>query len=122
MRPTFLSPVIQALKNLHSNLPPTLTDSQMISVRKHLKMQLLNILKQPSAYEMQSTISQILVDLGTTNSEIQKAIPKLDKKEQARRAKRALENAAESATKRIKVTEKIEKPIRREMEIDQFEG
>lgn len=120
MRPTFLQPVIQALKNLHSNLPPTLTDSQMISVRKHLKMQLLNILKQPSAFEMQSTISQILVDLGATNSEIQKAIPKLDKKEQARRAKRASEVAAESAAKRIKV-EKIEKPVRREMEIDQFE-
>lgn len=120
MRPTFLSAVIQALKNLHSNLPPTLTDSQMISVRKHLKMQLLNILKQPSAYEMQSTISHILVDLGATNSEISKAIPKMDKKEQARRAKRAIENAAESAAKRIKV-EKIEKPVRREMEIDQFE-
>lgn len=120
MRPTFLSPVIQALKNLHSNLPPTLSDSQMVSVRKHLKMQLLNILKQPSAFEMQQTISNILVDLGATNSEITKAIPKMDKKEQARRQKRAMENAAESAAKRIKV-EKIEKPVRREMEIDQFE-
>ncbi|XP_031626732.1 symplekin [Contarinia nasturtii] len=120
LRPTFLSAVITALKNLHSNLPPTLTDSQMISVRKHLKMQLLNILKQPSAFVMQSTITNILVDLGATNSEIQKAIPKLDKKEQARRAKRAAENADESAAKRIRV-EKTERPVRREMEIDQFE-
>lgn len=120
MRPTFLPAVIQALKNLHSNLPPTLSDSQMVSVRKHLKMQLLNILKQPSAFEMQQTISHILVDLGATNSEISKAIPKMDKKEQARRQKRALENATETAAKRIKV-EKIEKPVRREMEIDQFE-
>lgn len=121
MRPIYLSPVIQALKSLHSNLPPTLSDSQMVSVRKHLKMQLLNILKQPSAFEMQQTISHILVDLGATNSEISKAIPKMDKKEQARRQKRAMENAMESAAKRIKV-EKIEKPvIRRELEIDQFE-
>lgn len=120
MRPTFLNPVVHALKNLHSNFPPTLSDSQMNSVRKHLKMQLLNILKQPAAFELQSTISRILVDLGTTNSEIAKAIPKMDKKEQAKRAKRASESAAANAAKRIKI-EKIEKPIRREMEIDQFE-
>lgn len=120
LRPTFLTPVIHALKNLHSNLPPTLSDSQMNSVRKHLKMQLLNILKMPAAFEMQSTISNILVDLGASNSEISKAIPKLDKKEQARRAKRAAENSASNAAKRIKV-EKVEQPARREMEIDQME-
>lgn len=120
MRPTFLNGVVHALKNLHLNLPPTLSDSQMNSVRKQLKMQLLNILKQPAAFEMQSTITNILVDLGATNSEIAKAIPKMDKKEQARRTKRAAENAAANAAKRIKV-EKIEKPVRREMEIDQFE-
>lgn len=117
MRPTFMNPVVSALKNLHSNLPPTLTDSQVNSVRKHLKMQLLNILKQPAAFEMQVTISEILVDLGATNSEISKAMPKLDKKEHARRAKRALENATAAAAKRIKI-EKADKPVRREMEID----
>lgn len=118
MRPSFMTPVVQALKNLHANLPPTLTDSQVNSVRKHLKMQLLNIIRQASAYEMQSTISDILVDLGATNSEIAKAIPKMDKKEQARRSKRALENATAAAAKRIKI-EKIDKPaVRREMEID----
>lgn len=118
MRPSFMTPVVQALKNLHANLPPTLTDSQVNSVRKHLKMQLLNIIRQPSAYEMQSTISDILVDLGASNSEIAKAIPKMDKKEQARRSKRALENATAAAAKRIKI-EKVDKPaVRREMEID----
>lgn len=118
MRPSFMSAVVQALKNLHANLPPTLTDSQVNSVRKHLKMQLLNIIRQPAAYEMQATISEILVDLGASNSEIAKAIPKMDKKEQARRAKRALENATAAAAKRIKI-EKVDKPaVRREMEID----
>lgn len=121
LRTTFLTPVVHALKNLHSNLPPTLSDSQMNSVRKHLKMQLLNILKMPAAYEMQSTISHILVDLGATNSEISKAIPKLDKKEQMRRAKRALENASVNEAKRIKVDRIEATPARREMEIDQME-
>lgn len=118
MRPSFMTPVVMALKNLHANLPPTLTDSQVNSVRKHLKMQLLNIIRQPAAFEMQSTISEILVDLGASNSEIAKAIPKMDKKEQARRSKRALENATAAAAKRIKI-EKVDKPtMRREMEID----
>lgn len=118
MRPTFMSPVVMALKNLRSNMPPTLTDSQMNSVRKHMKMQLLNILKQPAAFEMQPTVTEILADLGTSNSEISKAIPRMDKKEQARRAKRALENATAAAAKRIKI-EKVDKmPAKREMEID----
>lgn len=121
LRTTFLAPVVHALKNLHSNLPPTLSDSQMNSVRKHLKMQLLNIIKMPAAYEMQSMISPILVDLGATNSEISKAIPKLDKKEQMRRAKRALENASMNEAKRIKVDRIEVAPARREMEIDQTE-
>lgn len=120
LRPPFLSDVVQALKNRQSNIPPTLSDSQLNSVRKHLKMQLLNILKQPAAYELQSLITHILSDLGSTNSEIAKAIPKLDKKEQARRNKRALENAAANAAKRIKI-ENVERPVRREMEIDQIE-
>lgn len=118
MRPTLMFPVVEALKNLNSNLPPTLTDSQVNSVRKHLKMQLLNILKLPAAYELQPTITPILADLGATNSEISKAIPRLDRKEQARRAKRASENTAAAAAKRIKI-EKPDKPAaRREMEID----
>lgn len=117
LRPQFMTSVVHALKNLQSNLPPTLTDSQVNSVRKHLKMQLINILKLPSSYEMQSTICEMLTDLGASNSEISKAIPRMDKKEQARRAKRALENATVAAAKRIKI-EKIEKPAKREMEID----
>lgn len=120
LRPAFLSDVVQALKSRQSNIPPTLSDSQMNSVRKHLKMQLLNILKQPAAFELQSLITHILADLGASNSEISKALPKLDKKEQARRTKRALENAAANAAKRIKI-DNVEKPVRREMEIDQLE-
>lgn len=120
MRPNFLSDVVKTLKDRHSNLPPTLSDSQINSVRKNMKMQLLNILKQPAAFELQSMIRHVLIDLGSQDSEIAKAIPKMDKKEQARRTKRALENAATNAAKRIKI-EAVEKPVRREMEIDQLE-
>lgn len=97
MRPSLMSQVIDALKALHSNLPPTLTDSQVSSVRKHLRMQLINILKQNASYEMHPIITPILSDLGVSNAEISRAIPKVDKHEHQRRAKRAAENAAAAA-------------------------
>lgn len=118
MRPTLMFSVVEALKNLNTNLPPTLSDSQVNSVRKHIKMQLLNILKLPAAYELQSTISRILVDLGTTNTEIAKIIPRMDRKEQARRAKRALENITAANAKRMKMEKPDKLPAKREMEID----
>lgn len=124
MRPSLMSAVVDALKNLHSNLPPTLTDSQVSSVRKHLKMQLLNILKQHASFEMQSTITTMLSDLGASNQEISRAIPKMDKQEHHRRAKRALENAtaAASMAKRQRL-ERESKEVKaatskRQMEID----
>ena len=92
LRPTFMNAVIEALKSLHSNLPPTLTNSQVSSVRKNLKMQFINLLKHPASFEMKSTIITILSDLGATSVEINRAIPKMDKKEIQRRTKRALEN------------------------------
>ncbi|XP_040172617.1 symplekin [Anopheles arabiensis] len=105
LRPSTMTRVVEALKHLHSNLPPTLTNSQVSSVRKNLKMQFLNLLKHPASFEHQATIAQILVDLGASNGEITRAIPKLDKREQQRRAKRALENsmASQLAAKRAKV-------------------
>ncbi|XP_050068285.1 symplekin [Anopheles maculipalpis] len=111
LRPTTMTRVVEALKHLHSNLPPTLTNSQVSSVRKNLKMQFLNLLKHPACFEHQATIAQILVDLGASNGEITRAIPKMDKKEQQRRAKRALENsmASQLAAKRVKMDGQMRK-------------
>ncbi|XP_058118811.1 symplekin [Anopheles coustani] len=111
LRPSTMTRVIEALKYLHSNLPPTLTNSQVSSVRKNLKMQFLNLLKHPASYEHQATIAQILLDLGASNGEITRAIPKMDKREQQRRAKRALENsmAQQQAAKRAKLDEQSRK-------------
>lgn len=70
MRPRFMNAVIEALKKLYSNLPPTLTDSQVSSVRKNVKMQLINILKHPASFEQQTTIVELLQYLGATSQEI----------------------------------------------------
>ena len=58
------------------NLPPTLANSQVSSVRKSLKLQMLSVLKHPAAADMISQIATLLTDLGATQSEVNKAMPK----------------------------------------------
>lgn len=75
-RSEFMSRVIQALESLHANLPPTLAKSQVSSVRKHLKLQLLILMKHPAAVDYHTQISTLLTDLGATPQEISKSMPK----------------------------------------------
>ncbi|KAH8295356.1 hypothetical protein KR018_010399 [Drosophila ironensis] len=103
MRPVFMRAVVEAFKHLNTNLPPTLTDSQVSSVRKSLKMQLQTLLKSRGAFEFSAAIRSMLIDLGSTSSEIQKLMPKMDKQEMVRRQKRILENAAQSLAKRSRL-------------------
>ncbi|KAB0347625.1 hypothetical protein FD755_005668 [Muntiacus reevesi] len=74
-RPMFMSEVIQAYETLHANLPPTLAKSQVSSVRKNLKLHLLNVLKHPASLEFQAQITTLLVDLGTPQAEIARNMP-----------------------------------------------
>lgn len=109
LRPSFMTQVVEALINLNTNLPPTLTNSQVSSVRKNLKMQFINLLKLPASFEWRSTIIPTLTDLGATQSEINRALPKMDKKEIQMRTKRAHDNelSRETAKKaRIELDEK----------------
>lgn len=75
-RPKYMPKVIQALGDLHTTLPPTLSQSQVNSVRKHLKMLLINLIKHPSSNEMMPQLTQLLLDIGMTTQEINKAVPK----------------------------------------------
>ncbi|CAG5043566.1 unnamed protein product [Parnassius apollo] len=76
VRPKYMPRVVQALGDLHTTLPPTLSQSQVNSVRKHLKMLLLNLIKHPSSNDMLPHLTQLLADIGMTAQEINKAIPK----------------------------------------------
>lgn len=76
LRPKFMPNVIQALGDLHTTLPPTLSQSQVNSVRKHLRVLLLNLIKHPSSNDMMPQLTQLLVDIGMTTQEIYKSIPK----------------------------------------------
>lgn len=128
LRPSFMTQVVEALKHLNSNLPPTLTSSQESSVRKNLKMQFINLLKHPASFEWRSLIIPTLTDLGATQNEINRALPKMDKKEIQVRTKRALENeTARNAAKKARLELDEKKKIlmkltaSKEMEIDHDE-
>ncbi|XP_068153259.1 symplekin [Drosophila tropicalis] len=119
MRPIFMGPVVEAFKQLNANLPPTLTDSQVSSVRKSLKMQLQTLLKSRGAFEFSAVIRGLLLELGSSNNEIQKLMPKMDKQELARRQKRILENAAQSLAKKARMSNhQRERERELELEID----
>ncbi|CAH0755472.1 unnamed protein product [Diatraea saccharalis] len=97
-RPKFMPRVIQALGDLHTTLPPTLSQSQVNSVRKHLKMLLITLIKHPSSIEMMPQLTQLLIDIGMTTQEINKVVPK------ERRNKRLGEiKNGDTPSKRIRV-------------------
>ncbi|XP_019627465.1 PREDICTED: symplekin-like isoform X3 [Branchiostoma belcheri] len=85
-RPLYMARVVQAFESLHVNLPPTLAKSQVSSVRKNLKLQLSTLLKHPSSAEFHSQITTLLLDLGATQQELQRIIPKPSKAEKRERS------------------------------------
>ena len=52
------------------NLPPTLVDSQVSSVRKIIKLKLLSLLKHSASFDFQPQITTLLTDLGATQAEV----------------------------------------------------
>ncbi|XP_068988767.1 symplekin isoform X1 [Bombus flavifrons] len=100
-RPQFMPGVIQALQRLQHDLPPTLSDSQVTSVQKQLKLTLLGLMKHPASIEFASTIAKQLTQLGAKEQEILKAYPKPE--DIRRMKKRQQEAAASSAAKRVKI-------------------
>lgn len=71
----FMGRVIQAMEALHNRLPPTLTESQVQSVKKFMKLQLTVMLKHPYSLDrFQHQIIQLLQAVGSRQPEIHRAI------------------------------------------------
>lgn len=70
-RPDYMSRVVQTFEALQVNLPPTLVDSQVTSVRKIIKLKLLSLLKHPASLDFQPQITTLLTDLGATQAEVE---------------------------------------------------
>lgn len=66
-RAEFMFRVINAIESLYNNLPPTLTTTQVSSVKKKLKTELCSLIKHPAAYEYLSRITSMLTELGKLN-------------------------------------------------------
>ncbi|KAI0235121.1 Symplekin [Lamellibrachia satsuma] len=96
-RPQFMARVVQSFETLHVNLPPTLSKSQVASVRKNMKLHMLSLLRHPAAVDFHAQITTLLTDLGATQSEVMKAMPK----EEMSRKRKAEEKL--QATKKAKV-------------------
>ena len=137
LRPTFMSRVITALEMLQANLPPTLARSQVSSVRKHLKNQLLTLLRHPTAAENFFTnMTTLLTDLGANRDEVMRAMPNYEemrrkarkKEREAEKAKEAAKEAQESKRPKIDIPDaedeeeeessKLEKPAMAESAVD----
>ncbi|KAF0289380.1 Symplekin [Amphibalanus amphitrite] len=97
-RPSFIGQVISALESLHANLPPTLSKSQVNSVRKHMKMQLLNLLKHPASYDSHRNICTLLTDLGASQSEVARAMPPVEELRKRQRRTEEPPGAADDDT------------------------
>uniref|UniRef100_A0A0B7BJ07 Symplekin n=1 Tax=Arion vulgaris TaxID=1028688 RepID=A0A0B7BJ07_9EUPU len=97
-RPQFFDQVVQSFEALHVNLPPTLAKSQVSSVRKNLKTQMMSLLRHPASVDFIPQISTLLTDLGASQSEINKNTPK----DSESRKRKAMESSASSSNKRMK--------------------
>lgn len=113
-RPQFMSNVIQAMEELRSKTPPTLTDSQVTSVKKHLKLTLFGILKHPAGIEYVQVITKQLQLLGCKESEILKNFPKPEEIKKVK--KRQMEQAAVQAAKKAKMEASIVSMVTEELE------
>lgn len=69
-RPEFMEIILDAYAKLIENMPPTLGNSQVSTVRKQLKLQLMFICKNPPSFDFQPQIAGMLANLGASNSEV----------------------------------------------------
>lgn len=63
-RAEFMARVVSAIESLYNNLPPTLTTTQVNSVRKKLKSELTGLIKHPAAFDFIDKLTPMLLDLG----------------------------------------------------------
>ena len=104
-RPAFQLAVIELFEALQVELPPKLGKSQVSSVRKCLKMQLMKLAKRDISTDLAQRIGTLLGDLGATPAEIMKLMPK-NSQGQSSSAKRKIgsSSAPEPEVKRAPIS------------------
>ncbi|KAI6213950.1 hypothetical protein M3Y94_00211900 [Aphelenchoides besseyi] len=74
-RPVYMIQVLSALESLHINLPPTLATNQVKSLRKEMRYELLHMLRHPANFNHHQRLTQLLSELGSSSSEINRHMP-----------------------------------------------
>ncbi|KAI6186995.1 Symplekin [Aphelenchoides besseyi] len=74
-RPIYMIQVLSALESLHINLPPTLATNQVKSLRKEMRYELLHMLRHPANFNHHQRLTQLLSELGSSSSEINRHMP-----------------------------------------------
>ncbi|KAB0797876.1 hypothetical protein PPYR_08869 [Photinus pyralis] len=97
-RPEFMGKVIAGIELLHSNMPPTLSSTQVNSVRKKLKTELCSLIKHHASFDYLESLTTMLVELGYSMQELERMLPKAD--ERRRYVKRSLNDEQLQPTKR----------------------
>ncbi|KAL1491323.1 hypothetical protein ABEB36_011936 [Hypothenemus hampei] len=108
-RAEFMGRVVEALEQLYNNLPPTLTTTQVSSVKKKLKTELSGLVKHPGAYEYLSRLTPLLLELGYSQSEITKMIPKAE--DRRKYQKRTLLDQVERPAKKPRTSKVVESQV-----------
>lgn len=102
----FMGRVIQAMESLNNRLPPTLTASQVQSVKKFLKLQLTVMLKHPYSLDhFQPQITQLLQAVGSRQPEIHKVIS--DFKNKFGNESQSINSTSSDIQKRIKLDQDL---------------
>lgn len=103
-RAEFMVHVVDAIESLYNNLPPTLTTTQVNSVRKKLKTELCGLIKHPAAFDYINKITPMLLELGYTQQDVTKMIPKPeDRRKYSKRVLSAESSIQSSASKRARL-------------------
>ncbi|CAF3578437.1 unnamed protein product [Rotaria sordida] len=76
-RSNYISRIIQTFQVLNVNLSSIFIDSQVTNLRNIIKLKFLNLLKYSISCNIQSQITTLLTDLGATQEEILKYLPKV---------------------------------------------
>ena len=98
----FFGKCITAFEMLHANIPATLAKSQISSVRKHLKNQLLMLMKTKILSnfieKFFSNMTTLLFDLGASRDEVMKALPNFEELNRRSKSKKKSSDEASSST------------------------
>lgn len=80
-------------------MPPTLSTTQVNSIRKKLKSELTALIKHHVAFDHVDTISLMLQELGCSQQEISKMIPKVDDRKRSSKRSSTIEITAQVSKK-----------------------